>query len=69
VKIAGLIDTSKGYLYCVKPFEIGKISENAPKVKYPVIFKLDLLDGTTIKSELRERNFTMVEMIFTKEEY
>jgi hypothetical protein len=68
VKIAGLIDTSKGYLYCVKPFDIGKIFENDPKVKNPILFKLNLLDGITIKSELRERNFTMAEMIFTKEE-
>ena len=66
-RIAGLTDTSKGYLYCVNPFEIGKIFANDPKVKYLVIFKLDLLDGTTFKSELRERNFKMAEMVFTKE--
>jgi len=69
VKIAGLIDTSKGYLYCVKPFDIGKIFENDSQLKYPVVFKLNLLDDMTIKSELCERNFTMAEMVFTKEKY
>ena len=69
VKIGGLIDTSEGYSYCVRPFDIGKIFENDPKVKYPVSIKLNLLDGETIKSELRERNFTMAEMMLTKKEY
>lgn len=60
-------NVKRGFEYFVRPFDIGKIFENHLEVKYPVIFKLGILDSTTIKSELCERNFTMAEMIFTKE--
>jgi hypothetical protein len=61
-------NVKRGFEYFVNPFVVGKIFANDPNADKEVIFKLNLLEETTIKSELCNRDFTMAEIIFTKEE-